>query len=121
MLSPPPGVAAFLYQDYKALADDRQNGTDDLEKRIADAKAKQRSGYTHTAAEGRAETRGWAVGIEFVGAVLVGAMIGLLLDKWLNTAPWLMIVFLVLGFGAGLRRAMTTSTQFDTDFTNDEQ
>ncbi|MBR0553665.1 AtpZ/AtpI family protein [Stakelama marina] len=104
------------------MADDRQNGTDDLEKRIADAKAKHAhsSGALH-AAEGRAETRGWAVGIEFVGAVIVGAVIGLLLDKWLNTAPWLMIVFLALGFAAGLRRAMATSKQFDTDFTNDEQ
>ncbi|WNO54654.1 AtpZ/AtpI family protein [Stakelama saccharophila] len=103
------------------MADERQNGPDDLEKRIAEAKAKQRHGRTHTAAEGNAETRGWAVGIEFVGAVIVGAVIGLLLDKWLNTAPWLMIVFLALGFAAGLRRAFTTSKQFDTDFTNDEQ
>lgn len=104
------------------MADERRNGTDDLDKRIADAKAAhmQRSQVDH-AAEGRAETRGWAVGIEFVGAVIVGAIIGLLLDKWLNTAPWLMIVFLVLGFAAGLRRAMTTSKQFDTDFTNDDE
>ena len=74
-----------------------------------------------TNAEGAAESRGWAIGIEFVGAVLVGAFIGYLLDRWLGTAPWLMIVLLFLGFAAGLRRAMTTSKQFDTDPTNDRQ
>ena len=72
-----------------------------------------------TRAEGAAESRGWAIGIEFVGAVLVGALIGFFLDRWLGTSPWLMILFLLLGFGAGLRRAMTTSRQFDTDPTND--
>ncbi|MDQ2879260.1 MAG: AtpZ/AtpI family protein [Pseudomonadota bacterium] len=97
------------------MADDRQN--DNLDARIASAK----KGIERpiTAAEGSAESRGWAVGVEFVGAVLGGAFIGYLLDRWLHTAPWLMIVFLMLGFGAGLRRAMTTSNQFDTDPTND--
>lgn len=99
-----------------------QHSGDDLDRRIAEAQERQRSAYqSHTAAEGRAETRGWAVGIEFVGSVIVGALIGLLLDKWLETAPWLMIVFIGLGFAAGLRRAITTSNQFDTDFTNDKQ
>ena len=33
------------------------------------------------------------VGVEFVSAVGVGVAIGLLLDYWLETKPWLMIVF----------------------------
>lgn len=98
------------------MADDRQN--DDLDARIAKAKAEH---VTVTPAQGVAESRGWAIGIEFVGAVLVGAFIGYLLDKWLHTAPWLMIVFLFLGFGAGLLRAIRTSNQFGTNPTNDGQ
>src|SRR3546814_10754062 len=39
-------------------------------------------------AGGSAETKGWAVGVEFVGTVLVAALIGFLLDKGLGTAPW---------------------------------
>ena len=38
---------------------------------------------------------------EFVGAVLVGGLIGWQADKWLGTAPWLMIVLLGLGIAAG--------------------
>ncbi len=99
------------------MADDRQNGPDDLDRRIARAKAERDSGVTP--AEARSESRGWAIGVEFVGAVLIGAFIGYLLDRWLGTAPWLMIVLLFLGFAAGLRRAMATSKQFDADPTND--
>lgn len=93
------------------MADDRQK--DELDRRIADAKAANERGVS--SAEGRSESRGWAVGIEFVGAVLVSAFLGWLIDRWLGTAPWAMIVLLLLGFAAGTRRAMKTSAQFDAD------
>ena len=43
------------------------------------------------------------VGVEFVSAVGVGVAIGLLLDYWLETKPWLMIVFFLLGSAAGFK------------------
>lgn len=86
---------------------------DALDRRIAEAKAASERPMAQSQAEGR----GWAIGIEFVGTVLVGALLGWLIDKYagLNTAPWGMIVLLVLGFAAGTRRAMQTSKQFDSD------
>lgn len=42
------------------------------------------------------------VGIELVSAVAVGLGIGWLLDKWLDTKPWLMLVFIILGGCAGI-------------------
>ena len=96
------------------MADDRrQDGADDLDQRIKDAQDQQRSGLSHE--EGRSESRGWAVGIEFVGAVLVSGLIGFGIDRYFGTGPWAMIVLLVLGFAAGTRRAMKTSAQFDSD------
>jgi ATP synthase protein I len=41
------------------------------------------------------------IGVELVAALIVGAGIGLLLDRWLGTAPWLMVVFFILGAAAG--------------------
>ena len=89
------------------MADDRQGDGDELDRRIAGAKANQ-PGAGITAAQARAEGRGWAIGIEFVGTVLVCALIG-----------WGMIVLLLLGFAAGTRRAMVTSAQFDATPRND--
>jgi ATP synthase protein I len=104
------------------LADDRRIDGDDLDRRIAAAKkAEQRLSGGEPKSQGNAENRGMAVGIEFVGAVLVSAFIGWLLDRWLGTKPWLMIVLLLLGFAAGLRRAIVTSSNFDTDPTDDHK
>ena len=38
--------------------------------------------------------------------MLVGAVIGWLLDRWLGISPWGMIVFLLLGFAAGVLNVM---------------
>ena len=39
--------------------------------------------------------------LSFVVAILIGWWFGAFLDGWFGTAPWLMIVFLVLGLAAG--------------------
>ena len=46
--------------------------------------------------------RGFRLSTELVAGVLVGAFIGWALDKWLGISPWGMIVFLLLGFAAGV-------------------
>ncbi len=53
-----------------------------------------------------AMARGFRLSTEFVAGVVVGAAIGWLLDRWLGTSPWGMIVFLLLGFAAGVLNVM---------------
>ncbi|MDM7945184.1 AtpZ/AtpI family protein [Oceanibaculum nanhaiense] len=45
---------------------------------------------------------GLRIGVEMVSALAVGLGIGWLLDAWLDTKPWLMVVFFFLGAGAGV-------------------
>jgi ATP synthase protein I len=103
------------------LADDRQNRPDDLDSRIARATAEHTTGIS--SAEGASESRGWAIGIEFVGVILVSAAIGWAIDTYagLGTKPWVMIGMLVLGFIAGVYRALKTSAQFDADPTDNKK
>ncbi len=42
------------------------------------------------------------VGVELVSALAIGVAIGWLLDQWLDTQPWLMLVFIFLGGAAGI-------------------
>jgi ATP synthase protein I len=58
------------------------------------------------AADPSAIARGFRLSTEFVAAVVVGAAIGWLLDRWLGISPWGMIVFLLLGFAAGVLNVM---------------
>ena len=55
-----------------------------------------------SAADASAIARGFRLSTELVAGVLVGALIGWLLDRWLGISPWGMIVFLLLGFAAGV-------------------
>jgi ATP synthase protein I len=52
------------------------------------------------------QNRGMAYGLrmasEFVAAILVGGLIGFVLDRWLGTQPWLFLLFFVLGLSAGV-------------------
>jgi ATP synthase protein I len=54
--------------------------------------------------EGRGEAMGLAfrIATELVAGVFVGALFGWALDKWLGTAPILLIVGLILGIAGGL-------------------
>ena len=42
------------------------------------------------------------LGTELVSAVLVGTIIGFILDTWFDTKPWLIIIFFFLGSIAGI-------------------
>jgi len=50
--------------------------------------------------------RGFRLSTELVAGVLAGAGLGFLLDRWLGTTPWGMIVLLLLGFAAGVLNVM---------------
>lgn len=41
------------------------------------------------------------IGLHMVSGPIVGVAIGYFLDEWLGTGPWLKLVFLVVGIGAG--------------------
>ncbi len=43
------------------------------------------------------------VGLTMVLATVIGLFIGLKLDAWLGTSPWLTAVFLLIGIIAGFR------------------
>ena len=39
---------------------------------------------------------------EMVAAVLVGSIIGFILDNWFDSKPWLTIIFFIVGAAAGI-------------------
>ncbi|NVO15602.1 MAG: AtpZ/AtpI family protein [Rhodoplanes sp.] len=50
--------------------------------------------------------RGFRLSSELVAGVIVGAVIGWSLDHWLGISPWGMIIFLLVGFAAGVVNVM---------------
>jgi ATP synthase protein I len=66
----------------------------------------EQSEAPRTGTDPSALARGFRLSTELVAGVLVGAVIGWLLDRWLGISPWGMIVFLLLGFTAGVLNVM---------------
>jgi ATP synthase protein I len=50
-----------------------------------------------------------------VGGVVGGAFLGYLLDRWLHTKPYLMLVMGAVGFAVGLRDLLRRLSKSDSD------
>jgi ATP synthase protein I len=55
-----------------------------------------------TASDSSALARGIRLSSEFVAGIVVGAGLGWLIDRLAGTSPWGLLVFLLLGFAAGV-------------------
>lgn len=52
----------------------------------------------------------------FISAILVGAGIGYLIDTFVGTRPWGMIVFLMIGFAAGIVNVLRSSGELSDPY-----
>lgn len=95
---------------------DRPPSLEDIEARIRAARENgaEKKGRE---AEGPASSSGLGLGfrvsIEFVAGVAVGVGIGYGLDRWLETAPVMMVLFLLLGGAAGVLNAYRAAKGMD--------
>jgi ATP synthase protein I len=53
--------------------------------------------------------KGFRLSSELVAGVVVGAGLGWLIDRWLGISPWGLMIFLLLGFAAGVLNVMRTA------------
>ena len=87
--------------------DTPQPPNEDLDSRLREAR-KRLDGEDDTPRHQRSQEMGAGIalaariGTELVAAVAVAVGIGLLLDAWLDTKPWFLIAFIILGAGAGM-------------------
>ena len=58
---------------------------------------------------------GWSASGDFFAAVLAGLLLGMLVDAWLHTRPWLTVIGAVAGFGVGFWRMMEYSKKIEVE------
>ena len=76
---------------------------EDFKTRLKIAKNKNNNSETKNRAENAPFIgNAFKLGTELVSAVLVGTIIGFILDTWFDTKPWLIILFFFLGSVAGI-------------------
>ena len=89
---------------------------DELERRRRDLDATlnaRRGSAKADGGEGPTDKPGYGQALklssEFIAGVVVGAALGWLIDSWLETSPLGLIVFLLLGFAAGVLNVMRSA------------
>jgi len=126
----------------ESMSDARENGGHDSQQtseaalsarlqRLGEGLARQGAEHISGDAGGeRATASGYAKGFrlssELVAGVVVGAGLGWLIDRWLGIAPWGLMVFLLLGFAAGVLNVMRSAgivarSKFDSGFGKDRE
>ncbi len=88
---------------------------EDLDARLRHARAKQEEARRDGGRSGQVgRTAGLGLGMrlafDLLAGVVIGVGLGLLLDYWLGTKPWLLIVFFFLGAAAGMLNVYRTAT-----------
>lgn len=56
---------------------------------------------------------GWTHASSFVSSILSGAILGYLADMWLDTAPWLVVIGIVLGSYSGFMKMWEHAKELD--------
>ena len=79
--------------------------------KIAKDKFKNDSIITNNNENGSFMGTAFKLGTELVSAVLVGTIIGFILDTWFDTKPWLIILFFFLGSIAGILNVIKSANR----------
>ena len=93
----PPG--AIAPEDRAAF----RKRTDDLGRKLDEVSTRKGVKSSETVAGGKAYSLAFRFMVDLLAGVGLGVAIGWWLDRWLNTTPLFLIVFMLLGFAAGMR------------------
>ena len=87
---------------------DPHRALSDIEKRIKEVRGDSEPETETTYSSAGVALR---IGIDLIAGVAFGVGAGLLLDSWLDTTPWMLIVMIILGTAAGIRNVIRTAEQ----------
>lgn len=88
-----------------------------LETRLEAARQRYRGGQRkpRRPVDSSGVAAGFRVAIDLISGLALGVGIGLVLDWWLGTSPWLLILFFFVGSGAALMNVIRTAKSLEAD------
>jgi len=90
--------------------------SDDFKTRLEIAKSKIKKSFQNdNEKRGSFMGNAFKLGTELVAAVVVGTIIGFILDSWFDTKPWLIIIFFFLGAVAGMLNVIRTANRMQKE------
>ena len=89
--------------------DSLEERRDSLHQRLAQARSKDERVEKSDDVSRKGYSQALKISSEFISAIVVGGIIGYLLDLLFPTKPWGLIVFILLGFCAGVLNVLRTT------------
>jgi ATP synthase protein I len=83
----------------------------DLEGQVREARARREGSEPVAQDRGTAMGQALKLASELIAGVAVGGFIGWWLDRWFGTAPFLMVLFLLLGGAAGILNVVRSAAK----------
>ena len=97
---------------------DRKARLEALEAKLATKRAPEAAPKRHQDEHYSQAQMAWRLVIELVAGLAIGFGIGYGLDTLFGTLPWLMIVFTLLGFAAGIKTMMRSAREMSVPETS---
>ena len=91
---------------------DRKARMDALERKLDEKRVKEEP-KRHQDEHHSQVQMAWRMVIELVAGLGIGFGMGFGLDKVFGTTPWLMIIFVLLGFAAGIKTMMRSAKELN--------
>ena len=89
---------------------------EDFKTRLKIAKSKiKKQDLSNNEKRGSFMGNAFKLGTELVAAVVVGTIIGFILDSWFDTKPWLIIIFFFLGAAAGILNVIRAANRMQKE------
>ncbi len=95
----PKGALSQETRERQGTRDEFQQRLDKLGKKLDQASKGDQTDQPQSSSSGLGIAM--RMGSEFVAAVLIGGAMGWFLDKWMGSTPFMLFLFLMVGFAAG--------------------
>jgi len=105
----------------KSSTDSIRKRLDQLGSELDEVEKRRKPQEADTGARSGALGMAFRLGAEMVAGVAIGGVIGWALDGWLGTAPAFLILFLLLGSGAGILNAVRSARRMQHDYHGGDQ
>ncbi|MCF8474831.1 MAG: AtpZ/AtpI family protein [Emcibacter sp.] len=92
---------------------DKEPSLEDLSSRVKKAQKAIKPRNERVINESHAYGMAMRLVAEMVSGLIVGLIIGWFLDKALETKPWMLIIFVFLGLGAGIFNVLRAARQIE--------
>ena len=102
--------------------DKKQSNLDDLGARVAKARRARldpSDDGSHVQTSNAGVSQAFRIGVDMLSALMVGTGMGWFLDKWLDTKPWFLIIFLFLGGAAGILNVYRAAMRMTAEIENE--